>query len=156
MRKIGTRYQGTSKERLALDSFIKLNRAVNALSARIDQHSAAGDLHGSQFGTLEMLYHLGPVNQKVIGDKLLISKSNVVGVIDKLEAKGLVERQRSTEDRRCIFVHLTDAGREEIEKLLPPHVAAITQEMGYLTADEQWELGRLCRKLGLAETNSAR
>ena len=147
---MGTHYQGTSKERLALDTFIKLLRATDSLSKRINEHAALGELHGSQFGTLEMLYHLGAVNQKAIGQKLLISKSNVVGVIDKLESKGLVERQRSVDDRRCIYVHLTDAGREEIERLLPAHVASITLEMDYLTADEQWELGRLCRKLGRA------
>lgn len=148
---MGTHYQGSTKERLALDTFIKLLRATDSLSKRIDAYDILGDLHGPQFGTLEMLYHLGPVNQTEIGQKLLTSKSNVVGVIDRLEAKGLVERQRCTEDRRRIYVHLTAAGHEVIERLLPNHVAAICAEMGRLTADEQWELGRLCRKLGLAE-----
>ncbi len=146
---MGTHYVGTSEEIRALDTFIKLLRATDALKTRIDYHQTAGDVKGTQFGTLEMLFHLGPLNQNAIGKKLIISKSNVVAVIDKLEKRTLVKRKRSHEDRRCIFVHLTDRGRELIQALLPDHVAAITKEMRCLTNDEQEELGRLCRKLGL-------
>jgi MarR family 2-MHQ and catechol resistance regulon transcriptional repressor len=91
------------------------------------------------------------LNQTAIGAKLLISKSNVVAVIDKLENRGLVRRKRSTKDRRCVFVELTDQGRELIQALFPVHVAAIVEEMSFLTNAEQEELGRLCRKLGLGE-----
>jgi len=142
-------YQGTSEEILALDTYIKFVRASESVKSRIDKQNTVGDLNGSQFGTLEMLYHLGPLNQKDIGQKLLISKSNVVTIIDKLEQRGLVKRQRSLEDRRCIFVHLIDEGHEQIEQILPIHVTAITQEMNRITPEEQKELGRICRKLGL-------
>ena len=146
---VGTHYQGTAVEILALDTYVKFMRALDSITARIDEQDTVGDLHGAQFGTLEMIYHLGPMNQKDIGQKLLMSKSNMVTIIDKLEKKGLVQRQRSTEDRRCIFVHLTNLGRNRIETLLPIHVAAITKEMNYITPEEQKELGRICRKLGL-------
>lgn len=145
---MSTHYQGTIEEIRALDAFIKLMRATNAVSARVDSHGTTGELSVTQFGALEMLYHLGPVNQSEIGQKLLISKSNVVGVVDKLEAAELVRRCRSLEDRRLVFIHLTDKGRSLIEALLPHHVAAITEEMSYLTPDELADLGRLCRKLG--------
>jgi len=150
-----TRYRGVAEEIRALDVFIKLMRATNSVSARVDNHKTTGELSATQFGALEMIYHLGPVNQSEIGKKLLISKSNVVAVVDKLEADELVRRERSLEDRRCVFVHLTEKGRSLISALLPEHVAAITQEMHYLTPDELVELGRLCRKLGLGEKGSA-
>ena len=148
---MGTRYAGTRQEIRALDTYVKLLRATGSAKARVDGHHTAGDLSDSQFGTLEMLFHLGPLLQKDIGDKLLVSKSNVVAVVDKLENRGLVQRQRSGEDRRCVFVHLTDNGRELIQGLLPIHVAAIVEEMNCLTAAEQEQLGRLCRKLGLKQ-----
>ena len=148
---LGTHYAGTPEEKQALDAYIKLLRATDSVKARIDCHQTAGDVKGSQFGTLEMLFHLGPLNQNAIGKKLLISRSNVVAVIDKLEKRSLVRRERSREDRRCIFVHLTERGRELIQALLPAHVAAITEEMSCLTITEQAELARLCRKLGLNE-----
>ena len=146
---MSNRYQGSAEEILALDTYVKFVRAQEAVKSRITAQNTTGDLSGSQFGTLEMLYHLGSLHQKEIGQKLLISKSNVVAVIDKLEEQGLVMRQRSLEDRRCIFIHLTDLGRESIENILPAHVAAITQEMNRVTPEEQKELGRICRKLGL-------
>jgi len=142
-------YQGSAEEKLALDTYVKFIRAVESVKSRIDKQNTVGDLSGSQFGTLEMLYHLGPLNQKDIGQKLLISKSNVVTIIDKLEMRSLVRRQRSLEDRRCIFVHLTDEGREKLECVLPVRFAAITREMNRVTAEEQKELGRICRTLGL-------
>lgn len=145
-------YQGTEEEVLALDTFVKYTRSLDSVKSRIDANTTVGDLHGSQFGTLEMLYHLGPLNQKDVGSKLLVSKSNVVSIIDKLEKRGLVQRQRSVEDRRVIFVHLTDDGRALVEEILPGHVAAIAQALSPLTINEQKELGRLCRKLGLGES----
>lgn len=148
---MSTHYEGTPEEKQALDAYIKLLRATDSVKARIDDHQTASDVKGSQFGTLEMLFHLGPLNQNAIGKKLLISRSNVVAVIDKLEGRDLVRRERSREDRRCIFVHLTDSGRALIQRLLPAHVAAITKEMSCLTMEDQAELGRLCRKLGLNE-----
>jgi len=144
-------YQGSAEEKLALDTYVKFIRAVESIKSRIDRQNTTADLSPSQFGTLEMLYHLGPLNQKDIGQKLLISKSNVVTIIDKLEEHGLARRQRSIEDRRCIFVHLTEDGREKIEQILPVHVAAITREMNRVTAEEQKELGRICRTLGLGK-----
>lgn len=148
---MGTHYTGNPEEIRALDAFIKLLRATDSVKKRIDRHETTKEIGATQFGTLEMLYHLGPVHQKEIGKKLLISKSNVVAVVDRLEASQLVRRERSLDDRRCIFVHLTDQGRALIGEVLPRHVAAITEEMSYLTEDELTELGRLCRKLGLGE-----
>ena len=148
---MGTNYAGTPQQIEALDSYIKLLRAINSLKNRIDEQECLGDLKGSPFGVLEMLYHLGPLHQKVIGQKLLISKSNVVAVIDKLENLGLVHRQRSVEDRRCVFVHLTDEGEKQIKVLLPAHVNTITTAMNPLTQEEQRQLGSLCRKLGLGK-----
>lgn len=145
---MSTHYAGKSVEIRALDTFIKLYRAADSLKARIDAYQSTGDLTGTQFGVLDMLLHLGPLNQKMIGKKLLISKSNVVAVLDKLEKRGLVKRNRSAEDRRCIFVHLTENGESLVQALLPAHVAAIVAEMSCLEPVEQEELGRLCRKLG--------
>jgi MarR family 2-MHQ and catechol resistance regulon transcriptional repressor len=148
---VSTKYKGTPEEILALDTFIKFVRAYETFGARIEAQDTVGDLSGSQFGTLEMIYHLGPLTQKEIGQKLLVSKSNMVAVIDKLENRGFVKRQRSLEDRRCIFIHLTGEGRQKTEQVLPVHVAAITREMNYLAPEEQRQLGRLCRKLGLGK-----
>lgn len=63
-------FSGTPEEVQALDTFTKLLRATDSLKTRIDAHQTAGDLSDSQFGALEMLFHLGPLQQKAIGQKL--------------------------------------------------------------------------------------
>ena len=63
-----------------------------------------------------------------------------------------MRRERDADDRRIQIVHLTDDGRALIDRALPVHVERITALMGALEPDEQRELGRLCRKLGKADS----
>lgn len=143
-----THYQGTPEEEQALNVWIKLTRATKTLEDRLEDSGAYGELTPTQFGVLEVLYHLGSLCQGVIGDKLLKSSSNMTLVIDNLEKQGLVQRERGVEDRRQIFVHLTEAGRERIANLFPMHVEEIVELFSVLSGDEQRNLEVLLRKLG--------
>jgi MarR family transcriptional regulator, 2-MHQ and catechol-resistance regulon repressor len=107
----------------------------------------------SQFGTLEALFHLGPLCQHEIAGKLLKSGGNVTMVIGNLEKRGWIRRERVAGDRRMIRIHLTPAGRRRVAKILPAHVAAITRAMRNLSNEEQRGLRNLCRKLGRAVQN---
>lgn len=149
-----THYDGTDAEKRALDVYIKLTRAAESVNSRINAHLADFNLTVSQFGVLESLYHLGPLHQNELGQKILKSSGNMTVVIDNLCKRGYVERQRDTEDRRYITVHLTEAGRRLIAEIFPKHVQIVQHEIGALTPAEQDEMQRLCRKLGLG--NSAR
>ncbi len=148
---MGTRYLGKTEEVLALDTYIKLVRAVDSVSNRIHRHLADTDLTVSQFGVLEALFHVGPLYQRDLAEKLLKSGGNMTLVIDNLEKRELVKRERETGDRRCIKVCLTEKGKQLISQIFPTHVAAVVNQMSVLTADEQEELGRLCRRLGKRE-----
>jgi MarR family 2-MHQ and catechol resistance regulon transcriptional repressor len=127
---------------------IKLTRATNTLMARLAKRNTYNDLTESQFGTLEALYHLGPMSQTEICGKLLKSSGNTTLVVDNLEKHGLVHRQRDENDRRVVMVQLTESGRALITQIFPAHAAAVTEEMSVLTPEEQQQLGELCRKLG--------
>ncbi len=151
-----THYSGTDQEVLALDTFIKLSRASDALVARLNQRGTMAHLTTSQFGVLETLYHLGPMCPGDLSTKLLKSGGNITLVIDNLEKQGLVQRKRDTADRRMITVSLTPAGQALISQLFPAHAAAIAAELSCLTPEEQETLGNLCRKLGKKEVASAR
>ncbi|MFN3651417.1 MAG: MarR family winged helix-turn-helix transcriptional regulator [Armatimonadota bacterium] len=146
---MGTHYQGGEAVRAALDSYIKLLRATEAVTSGLNSRIVAAGLTWSQFGALEALLHRGSMCQRDLGEKLLKSTGNVTMVVDNLEKRGLVRRERSAEDRRYITVHLTDTGRELIERLFPEHAAAIAARMSVLEPEELAELGRLCKKLGL-------
>ena len=144
-----TRYKGTTSEIAALDAFIKLNRSVNALQARLlPPLQREFGLTESQIAVLEATFHLGPLPQGELCRKILRSGSNVTTVVDNLERDGLVRRERDGGDRRIQIVHLTEAGRALLMRALPVHIERITHAMSVLEPDEQRELGRLCRKLG--------
>lgn len=148
---MGTRYLGTKEEVAALDAYIKLVRAAESVSNRLHRHLDAHKLTVTQFGVLEALYHLGSMYQRELAEKLLKSGGNITLVIDNLEKRQLVKRDREVDDRRCISVSLTDAGKQLITEIFPIHVAAVVKELSILTLPEQEELGRLCRRLGKQE-----
>lgn len=150
-----THYTGTETEKRSLDTFIKLARAAESVNTRINAHLSDSGLTVSQFGVLESLYHLGPMHQNELGQKILKSSGNMTLVIDNLCKRGYVERQRDTQDRRYIQVHLTDVGRALIEELFPLHVQRVVRELSVLSPAEQEELQRLCRKVGLYSAEEA-
>lgn len=148
---MGTHHKGTRTETRALDTYIKLMRAVGSLGAPLDRRLDEEGLTTTQFGVLEAVFHLGPMCQRALGEKLLTSGGNVTTVVDNLERRGLVQRVRSEEDRRFVSVHLTDDGRELIARVFPRHLGRIVEAMSALSAGEQDDLARLCKKLGLAQ-----
>jgi len=143
-------YAGTPRERLALRTFVKLVRAANNLNARLNRTLADAGLTESQFGVLEALLHLGALHQRELAQKILRTNGNVTLVVDHLEKRGLVRRERGSADRRYVKVHLTDAGEALVKGLFPGHAARLAEELSVLSEEEQHELGRLCRRLNMA------
>lgn len=146
---VKTKYKGSKNEARALNAYVKLMRASESVTARIHRHVTDAGLTVTQFGVLESLYSLGPLSQREIAGKILKSSGNITLVIDNLEKRGLVKRERSKEDRRSYAVDLTAAGRKMIGTIFPRHAAKVVEEMKALTGAEQEELSRLCRKVGL-------
>jgi len=122
-------YKGAENEVRALNAFINLMRASDSLAARGALLLESQGLTHGQFGTMEALFHLGPLCQRALGEKLLRSGGNLTLVIE-------------------VLVSLTPKGRARIEKVFPAHVAFLTGEFSGLTSREQETLRRLCRKLG--------
>lgn len=148
-----THYKGPQRDVVALDTFVKLIRAADTVTGRL--YGPLQREHGiteSQLGVLEALYHLGPMAQTQLCGKILKSGSNLTTVVDNLERRGWVRRERDSADRRVQVVHLTAAGKRTIEHAFPDHVSRVAELLCTLTRDEQKQLGRLCRKLGLGCT----
>lgn len=146
---MGTHFKGSAEDELTLDAFIKLMRASESVNSRLNRHLAEADLTVSQFGVMEALLHLGPLNQKALGEKLLKSGGNITMVIDNLEKCGHVERQRDPDDRRSVLIHLTDKGKKFISSFFPKHLEKIKKEFSVLSRQEKEELARICKKLGV-------
>jgi MarR family 2-MHQ and catechol resistance regulon transcriptional repressor len=146
-------FLGNNKEVRALSTYVKLMRAAESITARVHKHLSSVGLTVSQFGVLETMHHLGPLSQKDLGQKILRSSGNITMVIDNLEKRRLVQRERDTSDRRFFIVHLTDEGQKLIRKIFPSHAALITNEMSVLNATDQKILGDLCKKVGVSVVN---
>ena len=145
------KYKGAKKEALALETFVKLMRCSNTVTAEVSNHLSRNKLTMSQFGVLEALYHLGPMYQRDLAEKILKTTGNITTVIDNLEKRNLVERQREMKDRRYFKVVLTPSGKRLTKKIFPDHAAQIMKSIGRLNMTEQKDLGRLCKKLGTGE-----
>jgi MarR family 2-MHQ and catechol resistance regulon transcriptional repressor len=143
--------QTMTNEQLALATYTKLMRAAESVTARTSRQMAAADLTISQFGVLEALLHKGSLCQRDIAVKILKSTGNITMVIDNLEKRGLVNRERVASDRRYLTIHLTAAGKELVSAVFAQVAAAIVVEMSILTATEQDNLGRMCRIIGRRE-----
>ena len=145
---MGTQYEGRDEVVRALNTYIKLMRSTavlgNALQRSLNKHG----LTASQLGVLEALLHLGPMCQRDVGRKLLLSGGNVTTVVTNLETRGLVLRVRSASDRRFVTLELTTEGRALIAGVFPAHAERITELFQGLTPTEQEQLSALTLKLG--------
>ena len=64
-----------------------------------------------RFDVLATLWHGEGITQQELAERLLVTKGNVVGLIDRVSTAGWVERRPDPEDRRANRLYLTDAGR---------------------------------------------
>lgn len=143
-----THYQGDEATVRALNAFINLMRASDTVVRRLSAKFEAAGLTTAQFAILEAIYHLGPLCQKTLAEKLLRSGGNITVVVDNLEKRGLARRQRQADDKRMVQIHLTPRGRALIARVIPKHAQNIANELSVLAPEEQDELRRICRKLG--------
>lgn len=133
-------------QRRALNVYVKLMRASNHATSKIHGHLKDDNLTVSQFGVLEALYHLGPLSQSELGEKILRSNANLTTVVDSLEKKRLVTRSRPEQDRRRVTVNLTESGDELIARVFPHHARIVTRELGFLSDAEKITLSKLLKK----------
>jgi MarR family 2-MHQ and catechol resistance regulon transcriptional repressor len=145
---MATRYRGDIKEVASLDVYIKLMRASTSVLNQVMPRLQKAGLTFSQFGVLEALFHLGPLCQKELGDKLLQSGGNITMVVNNLERQGLVVRLRDEVDKRYMVVHLTWRGTQRIQELFPLHLQDLVQCFEVLSPKELEILNDLLRKIG--------
>jgi MarR family 2-MHQ and catechol resistance regulon transcriptional repressor len=152
---VGTHFRGPADQVRALDLLIKLSRCAASLTDRLEEHLREEGFTGSQFGLLEALLHLGPLEPCELGPKLLTSRPNVILLVDQLEARGLVRRVPVPGDRRRVRIELTPAGVRTIKKVFAKHARRVANEASALSGAEQEQLARLCKRLGRRDDRKA-
>jgi MarR family 2-MHQ and catechol resistance regulon transcriptional repressor len=81
---------------------------------------ARWDISPSQFNVLNLLQdHPGGCSQIELSRHLIMHRSNLTGLLDRMEARGLVRRTDNPDDRRAFNVKLTPEGKKLLNKILP-------------------------------------
>ena len=106
------------------------------------KHMRQGRLSMVHVNVLMTLDHDGPLPMGALADALDVSQASVTGIVDRMEQRGLVERQRDGEDRRVVRVAMTDEARRLIGSLAAQrreHIAGLLEDLetdeieGFLT-----------------------
>lgn len=82
----------------------------------------------------------------------LLTRSGMTRLIDRIEAAGLVRRERSAEDRRGVYLTPTESGADKIAAVWPDHVKSITHHFGrHIDRDDARSLTQISRKIEQGE-----
>lgn len=131
----------------------ELALAFQAFEAYSSQHVRGLGLTMTQFDILATLGNQAPMTCKELGEKTLILKGTMTGVLERMEQKGLIEKTSNAADGRSYKVGLTKAGERLFKKAFPEHVAHLEKAFGKLTSKEFQEvMASLKRIKGLAST----
>ena len=107
-------------EKIIKDIVWSVRRLVRTVYLDSQKISKQYGLTGPQSGVLRSLLKYGPTSSADLSRMLYVTPSNITGVIDRLEKKGLVERVRKIGDRRVALIQLTEAGKTLGQRLPDP------------------------------------
>jgi DNA-binding MarR family transcriptional regulator len=116
------------------EAFLNLWRTYDRLRALEDELFAGFDLTPQLYNLLRLLKAARPepVPTLALADRLVSRAPDVTRMLDKLEARGLVSRVRSAEDRRSVLVEITDAGLALLARIAAPLRACHARQLGHL------------------------
>jgi MarR family transcriptional regulator, organic hydroperoxide resistance regulator len=141
-------------DQLKLRTWVQLARTFYRVQRRIVMTLSEHDVTLPQFDVLATLRFSEGVTQQELAARLLVTKGNVCGVLDRLEAMGCVERRADPQDKRANRLHLTTTGRKRVDALLPEHDALILRTLRDVPPADVKILRRLLEQIEVrAETD---
>lgn len=131
--------------------FLPLLREIVRSYQAFDNYSAphikSMNLTPPQFDVIATLANQPPMTCKTLGDKTLITKGTLTGILDRLEAKGIIERKTNEEDARSQKIMLTPAGQEIFDHAFPAHMRHLEKAFSQLSAQEITNLTSALKQL---------
>ncbi|MBM7844856.1 MarR family winged helix-turn-helix transcriptional regulator [Herpetosiphon giganteus] len=131
-------------------TWLHLHRVMAAISQRLTAQLANYNLTSAQFDVLAQLYRTPGLVQQALADRLLVSKGNIVGLLNRMEQAGLVTRQPHPEDGRAHLVSLTPHGTTLATQVVPEHEALIVECLAVLSPEDGNSLHDLLRRFNHA------
>ena len=133
------------------EQFIRTLRSLAECYQAFESYSAAHvrtlGLTGAQFDIVATLGNTPGMTCKELGEKTLITKGTLTGVLDRMEKRGLIRRTASDADRRQVFVVLTAQGVRTFERVFPVHVGHLKSAFTVLSPRELDQAAELLHKL---------
>lgn len=114
----------------------ELARTYQAFESYSSIHIRILDLTPSQFDIIATLGNTDGMSFRELGEKTLITKGTLTGVVDRLEARNLVCRVASPSDGRSQIVQLTRAGEKLFARIFPAHVEYMQHAFARLSQEE--------------------
>ena len=155
-REIKKRRPFQTAEEEALLNLLKTN---DQFSNRFGRLFREHDLTASQYNVLRILRGEGkPLPSLEIADRMIQVVPAITGLIDRLENRGLVVRRRCENDRRVVYVEITDKALEILKQTDKPLANLHKQLLGHMSKKELKQLSRLLEKAreSLAKENTPR
>lgn len=140
---------------LNLKLVIALRRSMQPEERKLNALLAEHGLTLAQFGVLESLYHVGPMNIKEIIEKSLSSSGNMTVVIKNLVKSEYITKDKDPEDGRAFIIKLTSKGQDVITQIFPRHLIMLEKVFSTLEKDEKRTLLELLKKLNKYPTQES-
>jgi len=128
-------------------AWLHMVRVMHQIGRRASAQLEHYDLTPAQFDVLAQLSMAPGITQQMLADRLLVTKGNVTGLLDRMSYRGLLRRCPNPEDGRSHLLYLTEQGSELAAEVVPAHEALIGTCMSHLTPDQQMTLQHLLRQL---------
>ncbi|HEV8190970.1 MAG TPA: MarR family transcriptional regulator [Ktedonobacterales bacterium] len=132
------------EQRRPVAIWLRLARVFHKVDHASIEQMRGWDLSLAQFDVLARVGASEGITQQQLADRLLVTKGNICQLLDRMEARGLLERRQ---EGRANRIFLTEAGQTLWHQAVPAHEALIGELMGALSPGEQAELLPLVRKL---------
>jgi DNA-binding MarR family transcriptional regulator len=104
-------------------------------------------LTGPQLTVLKLLESLGDLSLSSLSERIRAQNSTVTGIIDRMEREGLVRRERSTADRRVVFIRLRDKGARLARQIAVEPMEIFRGALTSLSPGEVSDLLKILNKL---------
>ncbi len=137
------RVQEASTQDLATRVWFRFIRLESRIAAAVAEGLRAINLSVPQCDVLTTLSEAEGVSQQTLAQRLYVTKGNISGLLDRLEAAGLVERRSTAADRRAHEIHLTPAGREAAMRAIAIQHDLIRATFGRMAAKDLEALERM-------------
>lgn len=132
-------------------NFLPVLRELTLAYQSFERYSAPDikvlGLTHTQFDIIATLGNQPHMTCKQLGEKTLVTKGTLTGVLERLEMKGILERKLNPEDARSQMIGLTKDGQQLFEKVFPHHLDHLEKAFGKLSEDEMAEIQGSLKKL---------